>query len=85
VEIPAFVESSHKRIYPQVYPLFIIGMRMKIAGFPAKIREPVAKPPGAPVVHAERREEPRILQKLRSFIPFRMTGKIGFAPGSREM
>jgi hypothetical protein len=58
---------------------------MKIAGFPAKIRETVATPLGVPVGHAERLEEPRILQKLRSFIPFRMTGKIGFAPGSREM
>jgi hypothetical protein len=45
--------------------------------------EPISKPPFAPVGHSERREASRIFNKLRSFTPFRMTGKIGFAIGFR--
>jgi len=58
---------------------------MKIAGFPAKIREPVSTPPGALAGHAERSGESRIFSQLRSFTPFRMTGKIGFGIGSGAM
>jgi hypothetical protein len=60
-------------------------MRMKSAGFSAKIIEPISKSPGAPVRHSERSEESPIFNRLRSFTSFRMTGKIGFGIGSGEM